>query len=111
MEEIPDASQTKWYVADMQGPAILGLATSERLKVITLNCPVRITHESPKLLDMESYYMVRHDGTSPHPVTLTPRSRYISSKEQLIKHYPDCFKGIGRFPEIYKIHLKRIQTK
>ena len=32
---------------------------------------------------------------------------YISSKEQLIKHYPDHLKGIGRFLGTYKIHLKK----
>ena len=103
--------QTKWYVADIPGPAILGLPTSERLKVITLNCAVRITHESPKLLDKESHNVVRHYGTSPHPVAQTPKSGYISSKEQLIKDYPDHFKVIGRFPRTYKIHLKRMQSQ
>ena len=47
----PRHIQTKWYVADMPGPAILGLPISERLKVITLNCAVRISHELPRLLD------------------------------------------------------------
>ena len=103
--------QTKWYVADMPGPAIIGLPTSEILKVITLNSVVRITHESPKLLGIESHNMVRHDSTSPHPVAQTPKSGYISSKEQLIKDYPDCFKGIGRFPGTCKIHLQRMQTQ
>ena len=51
----PRCIQTKWYAADMPGPAILGLPNSGRLKVITLNCAVRITHESPKLLDIESH--------------------------------------------------------
>ena len=89
------------------GPAILGLPTSERLKVITLSCAVRNTHESPKLLDKESHNMVRNNGTSQHPVAQTPKSGYISSKEQLIKDYPDHFEGIGRFPGTYKIHLKK----
>ena len=34
----PRCTQTKWYVADMPGPAILGLPISERLKVITQLC-------------------------------------------------------------------------
>ena len=51
--------------------------------------------------------MVRYDGTSPYPVAKTPMGGYISSKEQLIKDYPDCFEGIGRFPGTYKIHLKK----
>ena len=59
----------------------------------------------------ESHNMVRHDGTSPHPVTQTPKSGYISSKEQCIKDHPDHFEGIGRFPGTYKIHLKRMQSQ
>ena len=106
-EANPRHIQTKWFVADMPEPAILGLPTYEGLKVITLNCAVRITHESPKLLDKESHNMVRHYGTSPHPVGQTPKSGLISAKEQLIKDYPDCFKWIGRFPGTYKRHLKK----
>ena len=41
-------------MAEKPGSAILGLPTSERLKVITLNCVVRITHESPN-------YWIRND--------------------------------------------------
>ena len=124
-------------MADTLGPAILGLPTFERLKVIILNCAVRITHESPKLLDRKSHNlighdgsftqqkewgnnsdtkipgidvtpgMVRHVGTFPNPVDHTPKSRHILSKEQLIKDCLDCFKGIERFPGTYKIHLKK----
>ena len=79
----PRCIHTKWYVADTPGPAILGLPNSERLKVISLKFAVRITIESSKLLDKESHNMARHDGASPHPVAQTPKSGYISSKEQL----------------------------
>ena len=51
--------------------------------------------------------MGQHDRTSPHPVAQTPMSGYISSKEQLIKDYTDCFEGIGRFPGSCKIQLKK----
>ena len=61
MEESPDMCRhgPGMSYTDMPGPGILGLPTSGRLKVITLNCAVRSTHESPKLLDKESYNMVR----------------------------------------------------
>ena len=100
--------QTKWYVADTPGPAILGLPTSERLRVITLNCTVWITHETPTLPNRNyknaNHGVVRHVGTIPHPVA-TPKGRIIS-KDQLIKEYPDHFEGIGRFPGNHTIHLK-----
>ena len=105
----PKYIQTKWYVADIPGPAILGLPTSKRLKVITLDCPVRITHESPKLLDKKLHCMGEHGGTLPIPVT-DSKNGYISSKEQLVKDYQDHFKGIGKFPGAYNIHLKKMQS-
>ena len=52
-------------MADTPGTAILGLPTSERLRVIALNCAVRITHEPPKLLDKISHNIGEHDGTLP----------------------------------------------
>ena len=36
----PRRIQSKWYVADTPGPAILGLPACESLQVITLNCAV-----------------------------------------------------------------------
>ena len=42
-------------MADTPGPAILCPPTSERLEIIIFNCAVRITHESPKLLEKESH--------------------------------------------------------
>ena len=74
-------------MADTPEPAILDLQPSERLKVITLNCAVRIPHELTKQLDRKSHNMGGHDGTSRHPVAQTPKSGHISSKEQLVKDY------------------------
>ena len=77
--------------AVVTGPAMLGWPTSERLKVITLNCAVRTSDESSKLLDKKSHNMGEHDSTSPPPVAQTPKSGCISSKEELIKYYPHHF--------------------
>ena len=101
----PRHIQTKWYVADTPGPAILGLPTSGRLIVIALNCVVRITHESSKLLD-KSHIIWLGMLVTLHIQCQTPKSGHISSKEQLINNYPDHIEGIGRFPGTYKIHLK-----
>ena len=46
----PRRIQSKWYVADTPGPAILGLPACESLQVITINCAVCITHISPAIL-------------------------------------------------------------
>ena len=51
----PKRIQSKWYVAGTPGPAILGLPSCERFKVITLNCAVRITHVTPVTLDNKDH--------------------------------------------------------
>ena len=55
--------------------------------------------------------MVTHDVTSPCPVAQTSKSGHMTSKEQLIKDYPDQYEGIGRFPGTYKITSKRMQSQ
>ena len=60
--------QSKWYVADTPGPATLGLPSCKRLKVITLNSSVRITHMTPVSLDKRDHAnngMDQHVGTIP----------------------------------------------
>ena len=98
---MPRRIQSKGYVADTPGPAILGLPSCKRLKVVTLNCAVRITHETPVTLDHTN------NGMDWHAETIQQKSGRIISREQLILKYPDCFKGVSRFPGTYKIHLKK----
>ena len=106
----PGRIQSKWYVADTPGPAILGLPACESLQVITLNCAVHITHivsvtlgnkEQPKapLIPMGN-------AEKQQTFSLPNPSGKILTKKQLIEEYPDCFKGIGRFPGTHKIHLQ-----
>ena len=117
----PRRIQSKWYVADTPGPAILGLPTCESLQVITLNCAVCITHNSPVTLGKKEQQK-EQPKTSPKPTVNAEKqptdspvllmkpppnpSGKIHTKEQLIEEYPDCFKGIGRFPGTHKIHLQ-----
>ena len=115
----PRRIQSKWYVADTPGPAILGLPSCERLKVITLNCAVRITHMTPATLDNKDYAYNgtdEHVGTVPwqkaldcklETSTTSNKNGRIISREQLIQEYPNCFKGVDRFLGTYKIHLKK----
>ena len=65
--------QSKWYVADTPGPAILRLPSCKSLKVITLNCVVRITHVTPVTLDNKDHANNGtdwHVGTVPWPKAL-----------------------------------------
>ena len=87
----PGRIQSKWYVADTPGPAILGLPA----------LPVTMGNkEQPKapLIPMVNAEK-QQTFSPPNP------SGKIHTKEQLIEEYPDCFKGIGRFPGTHKIHL------
>ena len=72
--------QTRWYVADNTGPAILGLPSSSKVGIVQLNWAVKLNS--------------RHDLTSP------PNSSKVFTKV-----YPDWFEGIGQFPGTYHITL------
>ena len=88
--------QTRWYLADSPGPAILGLPSSSKLGIVQLNCAVKLTSRHgppiPPKKPTAEHTKVRHDLTSP-----------LNSSEDLIKAYPNQFEGIGQFPGIYHI--------
>ena len=88
--------QTRWYVADSPGPAILGLLSSSKLGIVQLNCRVKLTSRcdppSPLKKPTTEHAMVRHNIISP-----------LNSSEDLIKAYPHWFEGIGQFPGFYHI--------
>ena len=83
--------QTKWYVADSSGPAILSFPSSSKLGIIQLSCAVKHTNRcdpsSPSKTPTTACANGRHDLTSP-----------LNSSEDLIKAYPNWFEGIGWFP-------------
>ena len=66
---------TEFLVADTTGPVILVLPTCRKLKLVTLNCAVNEDHPP------------------------------LKSKEDLLRMYPDCFEGIGKFCETFHITL------
>ena len=90
--------QTRWYVADSPGPAILGLPSSSKLGIVQLNCTVKLTSRcDPSCLPKKpttDHAKVRCYLTSP-----------LNSSKDLIKAYPNWFEGIGQFPGTYHITL------
>ena len=62
-----------FYITDCPGTAIIGLPTATALQLVTLNCAVQ---EKPAS---------------------------IRDKDDLMKQYPKCFDGIGKFPGKYHI--------
>ena len=86
--EKPRLLRTRWYVADTQGPAILGLPSSQRLGVVTMNCAVQLK-------------------TAPSQQrTTTQELPLIQNTADLQREFPDRFQGIGRFKGKYHITLK-----
>ena len=81
-----------WYVADTPGPAILSLHSSEKLAVVKMNCTIMVrwpgTHPAP----------VSTTAATTKPATAPEAAKSIRSTDDLIKEFPDWFKGIGRFP-------------
>ena len=95
----PHQVKSYWYVADTPGPTILGLPSSEKLAVVKMNCAITVrqpnTHPSP----------ISTTVATNKPATAHEAAKSIRSTDDLIKEFPDRFKGIGRFPGEYKIRL------
>jgi len=77
-------SRARFYVVDVDGPAVLGLPTCEHFNIITIN---ELTGESE---------------TSSKPSPPKP----IKSVRDLKKMFPDQFDKIGSFKTPAKLHLK-----
>lgn len=75
--------ETKFYVADTQGPVIFGYKTCTKLGLVTVNCEITAKSESNK--------------TS---------TQTFQSVEDLMKEYPDRFEGLGKLPGTCKLTLK-----
>ena len=88
---------TTFYIADTPGPAILGLPSCSRLRIVNLNCSVQLRKHGQPVKVSKEREKVKQDMKNLKP---------INSKDDLIKAYPDRFEGIGKFPGTYHIYLK-----
>ena len=86
---------TTFYIADTPGPAIIGLPSCSRLRIV--HCSVQFRKHGKSINTCPEREKIQQDMK-----TLKP----INSCDDLIKVYPDCFEGIGKFPGTYHIHLK-----
>ena len=68
--------ETRFFVTDAPGPAIIGLPSLEAFKIISLNWEIKETVTRP-----------------------------VADKADLIAQYPGCFTGIGKFEGQYHITL------
>ena len=77
-----------FYVGESEGRAILGLPSSRNMKLVTLNCAIRM---GENLTASE---------------TFNGQTVRIVNKETVLSLYPDRFSGIGKFPGEFHITLK-----
>ena len=92
--------QTRWYIADTPGPAILGLPSCVKLGIVELNCAVNL--QKRKLVQQKK---PTTDGRKVNQDLQHLNSPPLNTKEDLLKAYPDRFEGIGHFPGTYHITL------
>ena len=93
----PHGVKSYRYIADTPGLTILGLPSSEKLAVVKMNCAITVrqpsTHPAP----------VSTTAATNKPAIAPEAAKPIRSTDNLIKEFPDWFKGIGQFPGEYKI--------
>ena len=68
---------TKFFVVESEGPAIVGLPSSRKMRLVTLNCAIE-----------------------------TSNPTQVNTTEDLMKMYPEQFDRVGKFPGKYHIQLK-----
>ena len=88
---------TTFYITNTPGPAILGLPSCSRLRIVNLNCSVQLRKHGQPVKVSKEREKVKQDMKN---------LKLINSKDDLIKAYPDQFEGIGKFPGTYHIYLK-----
>ena len=92
---------TTFYIANTPGPAILGLPSCRRLRIVNLNCSVQLRKHGQPIIVSKEREKVKQDMKN---------LKLINSKDDLIKAYPDRFEGIGKFPGTYHIYLRGCHT-
>ena len=88
-----ESTLAPFYVTDIPGPAIIGLPTSTDLNLLQFNCAIQTQHPHT------SNHGCLKDKNLEQAKETTP----IKDKQDLIKQYPECFNGIGKFQGEYHI--------
>ena len=99
-KDVANCLQTRWYIVDAPGPAILGLPSCAKLGIVELNCAVNL--QKRKLVQQKK---PTTEGRKVKQVQQILKPPPLNTKEDLIKAYPDRFEGIGCFPGTYHITL------
>lgn len=86
----PKQIRARWYIADTDGPIILGLPSSQKLNVMTLSDGVELQKSKPRTAEIQQ-------KSAPKPIKTT---------QDLINQYPDRFEGLSQLPGEFTIHLK-----
>ena len=73
-----------FFITEAEGPAIIGLPTSLKLNLVTLNCSLQ-----------------KNQAENAHPAH--EKNVPVKDKDDLVKQYPGCFDGIGKFQGQYHI--------
>ena len=82
-------NDTQFYIVDVTGPAVIGLQSCEKLKLVTLHCTIK-AHSSAE------------DASVTTQPTITSTAA-INSVDDLTRMYPQQFDRIGCFPGEVKL--------
>ena len=88
-----ESTLAPFYVTDIPGPAIIGLPTSTEMNLLQFNCGIQT--QNP----LTSSHGCLKDKT----LDQAKETTLVRDKQDLIKQYPECFDGIGRFQGEYHI--------
>ena len=88
-----ESTLAPFYVTGISGPAIIGLPTSTDLNLLQFNCAIQAQHP----------HTISHGCLKDKTLEQAKETPSIKDKQGLIKQYPECFNGIGKFQGEYHI--------
>ena len=98
---------TKFYVVDVPGPAVVGLPSCELLGLVTIHVEgIRETNSDPARTAESTRSILKKDGTCDDRLHRLLRHNAITSVGDLGAAYPEQFDKIGEFPGEAKLILK-----
>ena len=116
--QLPNQLHTWWYVMETPSSAVLGLLLSSKLRIVQLNLVVQFVYRcrtynparKPTTEQEKGQCDLIHVWETKCPSQNCMKSKHRQSPspplnlwDNLIKAYPNHFKGIGQFPGTYHI--------
>ena len=100
----PEYLFQKFYVVDVQGPAILGLPSCKKLNIVDIRVDCHTISDTKPMNNQPD--LTRLQKAKPKVETIPPDGTILKSVDELRSWFPDVFDGIGCFAGEEELHVQ-----